>query len=285
MRRLIPFVLFAVACTATAPVPEPATSPAPVAATEGPAPQCNPGHSILNATLYVQSSAEYRAAARQTFAAARRALDEALADPTRVGALEDANEDPSQPPAVIVDVDETVLDNTPFEARVIRAGMTYDTAMWKAWTAEGAAPAIPGALDFLNYAKSKGVAVFYITNRDEDERPGTRSNLQRLGFPLEERRETLLLRTSTSDKAPRRREVGKVFRILLLVGDDLNDFAPMREASWADRNALIEKQADWWGTRWFMIPNPMYGSWERAAIGQGGTPCEQLGRKIDALQP
>jgi 5'-nucleotidase (lipoprotein e(P4) family) len=285
MHRVMPLLLlFFIACTATTTTPTPAAAPtpAPVAAA---APQCNPGHSILNATLYVQSSAEFRAAARQTFAAARRALDEALADPTRVGATEDANEDPSQPPAVIVDVDETVLDNTAFEARVIRAGMTYDAEMWKAWTAEGAATAIPGALEFLTYAKSKGVAVFYVTNRDEDERTGTRSNLQRLGFPLEERRETLLLRTTTSDKAPRRREVGKVFRILLLVGDDLNDFAPMREASWADRNALIEKMSDWWGTRWFMIPNPMYGSWERAAIGQGGTPCEQLERKIKALQP
>ena len=286
MRRIIPLLLLFVACTATytgTPAAETPT-PAPVAAA-APPPQCNPGHTLLNATLYVQSSAEFRAAARQTYAAARRALDEALTDPARVGATEDTNDDPSQPPAVIVDVDETVLDNTAFEARVIRAGMTYDTAMWKAWTAEGAATAIPGALEFLTYAKSKGVSVFYVTNRDEDERPGTRSNLQRLGFPLEESRETLLLRTSTSDKAPRRREVGKVFRILLLVGDDLNDFAPMREASWADRNALIEKMSDWWGTRWFMIPNPMYGSWERAAIGQGGTPCEQLERKIQALHP
>jgi acid phosphatase len=99
MSRFAPLLLLFAACASTTTTSTP----------------CNPGHTILNATLWVQSSAEYRAAATQTFAAARRALDEALADPARVGALEEMNEDPSQPPAVIVDVDETVLDNTPFE--------------------------------------------------------------------------------------------------------------------------------------------------------------------------
>ena len=282
--RMIPLLLCFVACTATTTTPAPTTTTP--AATTAAAQPCNPGHSILNATLYVQSAAEFRANALQTYAAARRALDEALADRTRVGATEDTNDDPSQPPAVVVDVDETVLDNTAFEARVIRAGQTYDPQLWKAWTAEGVATAIPGALEFLTYAKSKGVAVFYVTNRDEDERTGTRANLQRLGFPLEEQRETLLLRTDNSDKGPRRREVGKVFRILLLVGDDLNDFASgTREGTWADRNAVVERHADWWGTRWFVVPNPMYGSFERAAIGAGGTPCEQVQRKVQALRP
>ncbi|MGZ5432217.1 MAG: 5'-nucleotidase, lipoprotein e(P4) family, partial [Thermoanaerobaculia bacterium] len=91
MRRLAPVFLLLAACASTTPTPTPAASAA--------AP-CNPGHSILNATLYVQSSAEYRAAAMQTFAAARKALDEALADPTRVGATEETNDDPSQPPAI-----------------------------------------------------------------------------------------------------------------------------------------------------------------------------------------
>lgn len=277
MRRLAPVFLLLAACASTTPTPNPAASAA--------AP-CNPGHSILNATLYVQSSAEYRAAAIQTFAAARRALDEALADPARVGATEETNDDPSQPPAIIVDADETVLDNTAFEARVIQKGITYDEALWKRWTSEGAATAIPGAAELLAYAKSRGVTVFYVTNRDEDERAGTMANLRRLGYPIDDAGANLLLRQNKiSDKSPRRKQVADRYRVLLMAGDDLNDFANVRRAPWQEREDLITKTKDWWGTRWFMLPNPMYGSWEHAAIGSGGTPCEQLERKIRALKP
>lgn len=281
MRRLAPLLfLLLAACTATTPAPSPIATPATAM------PAVNPGHSILNATLYVQSSAEYRAAAIGTFAAATRALDEALADRSRVGASEDTNDDPSQPPAVIVDVDETVLDNTAFEARVIRAGKTYDPVIWKAWTAEGIATAIPGAAEFLAHAKSRGVTVFYVTNRDEDERAGTLRNLQNLGFPFESGVETLLLRANgVSDKSGRRKQVADRYRVLLVAGDDLNDFANARSASWQQRDEIIQTMRSWWGTRWFMIPNPMYGSWENAAIGSGGTPEERVERKIRALRP
>ena len=274
MRRLTPLLLLALAACAS------------TTTTTTTAPACTPGHSIVNATLYVQSSAEYRASAIQTYAAARRALDEALADPSRVGATEETNADPSQPPAVIVDADETVLDNTAFEARVIQKGMTYDEKMWKEWTAEGAATAIPGAAEFLAYAKSRGVTVFYVTNRDEDERAGTLANIRRLGFPIDDAGANLLLRENKeSNKSPRRQRVADRYRLLMLVGDDLNDFANVRRAPWQERDELIDRTKDWWGTRWFMLPNPMYGSWEHAAIGAGGTPCEQLERKVKALRP
>jgi len=280
MRRIIPLLLVFAACAS---VPSPRGGEGQG---EGQQTTCNPGHTILNATLWVQSSAEFRAASTQTFAAARRALDEALADRTRTGAIEETNADPDQPPAIVTDVDETVLDNTPFEARVIQAGKTYDSATWKVWTAEGAAPAMPGALEFLQYARSRGVTVFYVTNRDEDERPGTQANLQRLGFPLDAKGENLLLRTDpkVSDKSPRRKQVADRYRLLLLLGDDFNDFANVREASWEQRDALVREKESWWGSRWFMLPNPMYGSWERAAIGSGGTPCEQAERKVRALK-
>lgn len=287
MRRLapLPFLLL-VACAASTSTPPwaPANTPAPAPAPAAASTSVNPGHSILNATLYVQSSAEFRAAAIGTFAAATRALDEALQDRSRFGATEETNADPSQPPAVIVDVDETVLDNTGFEARVIQAGMTYDATMWKAWTTEGVATAIPGAAEFLTHAKNRGVTVFYITNRDEDERPGTLRNLQNLGFPVTTG--TLLLRSNgVSDKSPRRKQVADRYRVLLVAGDDLNDFANARSASWQQRADIIENNRSWWGTRWFMIPNPMYGSWENAAIGAGGTPEERVERKIRTLKP
>ncbi|MDP9194383.1 MAG: hypothetical protein M3P06_22015 [Acidobacteriota bacterium] len=289
-RALLLFFTFAsFACaTATTPAATPVPAPmTPTVAEVAPAP-CDPGHSLLNATLWVQTSAEYRAAALQTFAAAHGGLDVALANPFAKGALEETSNDPTQPPAVILDLDETVLDNTAFEARAIRAHKTYDSKLWKSWTAEGAALAIPGAADFLAYAKSKGVTPFYITNRDLDEEPGTRRNLERLGFPFDPNVKTLLMKGmngwTTSDKSPRRAHVAASYRILLLIGDDLNDFVTAHDKTVAERTALVDSVRAWWGQTWFIVPNPMYGSWERSAVSSGGSPCEQMQKKVDALR-
>ena len=279
MKRILVAILILTGC-ATAP-----TAPAPQAVQSQP--PCNPGHALVNATLWVQSGAEYDANALQTYAAARRQLDAALADPSWSGAEEEKNEDPGQPPAVILDLDETTLDNAAYEARAIRAGTTYDKDMWRKWVAESAAIAVPGAAEFLAYAKSRGVTPFYITNRDFDpEHPGTRRNLELLGFPLTA--DNLLMRGMReewkSDKSGRRAFVASTHRVLLLVGDDLNDFVNARDKSHADREAIMARTASWLGTRWFMLPNPMYGSWDSAAVPAGGTPCEQLQRKIDSLR-
>ncbi len=285
---VVSLVLFACATQSASvtPTPTPVTPPAPQSTQT--APPCNPGHSLVNAVLWVSRSAEYRAAALSTYSAARRSLDAALADPTWIGAPEDSASDPVQPPAVILDLDETSFDNVEYESRAIRAGTTYDKTLWRAWVDEGGAKAVPGAAEFLAYAKSRGVTPFYITNRDwPQEEAGTRANVERLGFPLDPNVDTLLLRGEGafkgSDKGPRRAHVAKSYRVLLVVGDDLNDFADAREKSAAERAALVTTMQDWWGVRWFMVPNPMYGSWERAAIGSGGSPCDLVQRKIDAL--
>lgn len=283
------FTLVLVACTTqsgTIP-PPPAPVPAPPAAAAAP-PPCNPGHALVNAVLWVDTSAEYRAAALATYAAARRSLDAALADPNWIGAPEDSPTDPPQPPAVILDLDETSIDNAEFETRAIRAGTTYDTDLWNQWVSEGAAKSVPGAAEFLAYAKSRGVTPFYITNRDwPDEEEGTMKNLVRLGYPLDPGVDTLLMRGEgafkSSDKGPRRAHVAQSYRVLLVAGDDLNDFADARDKALAERDAIVDARRDWWGVRWFLLPNPMYGSFERAAIGTDGTPCERLQRKIDAL--
>lgn len=277
-------LLFVACASTTVPYPEPA-APEPVVTMEAP---CNPGHSILASTLWVQSSAEYDALTLGTYAAAQRALDRALADPTWIAAIEETSNDSSQPPAVILDADETVVDNSKFQARVIRAGQTFDEARWTAWVNEAAATAIPGALEFVNYARSRGVTPFFITNRDHPhESEGTLRNLERLGFLKAGEADQLMLRGERaewkSDKSTRRAAVAANYRVVLLFGDDLNDFANTREATHAQREGVVEERADWWGSRWFMLPNPMYGSWERAAIGSGGESCAQLERKVDAL--
>lgn len=274
---MLVLTLFAFACATTAP------APAPAAATP---PPCNPGLPLLNATVWMQSSAEYRANAMQTYVAARRMLDAALADPT--WNVEEETSDPSQPPAIILDADETAVDNAAFEARMIRQGKTYDAESWKQWVNESAAQAVPGAAEFLAYAKSRGVTPFFITNRDKEEEPGTRRNLEKLGYPLDPNLDTVLLRGEKeewkSDKGSRRAHVAASYRVLLLFGDDLNDFANARDKSVAERDAIIDANAALWGTRWFMLANPVYGSWDRAITGGTGTPCEQVQKKIDALQ-
>lgn len=275
---MLALTLFAFACATTAPAPPPAAAATP--------PPCNPGMALLNATVWVQSGAEYRANAIQTYATARRMLDAALADPA--WHTEDGTSDPSQPPAVILDADETVIDNTAYEARVIKLGKTFDDDTWKQWGEEAAAEAVPGAAEFLAYAKSRGVTPFFITNRDFDEEPGTRRNLEKLGYPVSTDPDNILTRGEKpewkSDKTSRRAHVAASYRVLLLFGDDLNDFANARDKSAAERDAIIDRTLALWGTRWFMLANPIYGSWERSITGGTGTPCEQLQKKIDALQ-
>lgn len=291
MKRLLAAALLftVVSCrTATAPAPAPVT-PAPAATPSAATGPCNPGHSLVNAVAWVTTSAEYQANSLQTFAAARRMLDAALADPTWIGATEETANAPAQPPAIILDLDETAIDNGRFEARAIGAGKTYDETMWNDWVAEANADAVPGAAAFLAYARSRGVTPFYITNRDHDpEEPGTLRNLQKLGFPLDPAIDTLLTRGEGewkgSDKSPRRAHVAANYRVLMLLGDDLNDFTSARDKGREERDAIIRDTADWWGTRWFMIANPMYGSWERPLTGGKGTPCELVQKKIEALE-
>jgi acid phosphatase len=219
---------------------------------------CNPGLPLLNATLYMQSAAEYRASALQTYAAARVALDAALArNPAR--------------PAIILDLDETVLDNSRFAARMIARGAPFSFgSAWSAWVSESASGAIPGARELLDYAQSRGVTPVYISNRTTDMDGATRANLQKLGFPLAA--DTLLLRAAggTTDKSARRSEVAARYDVLLLFGDDINDFTP---------RATLADDAPW-GTRWFILPNAIYGSWQP----RGDSPCEQVRNELDALR-
>jgi len=285
MRKFVPLMLVAfIACTTTT---QPVVQSQPQSTIPQP-PPCNPALALVNATVWVQQGAEFRAAALETFASATRALDAALADPT--WSAEEGTSDPSQPPAIVVDSDDTVLDNTRFETRVLQLGKTYDDKTWADWVAEASTDAVPGAAAFLAHAKSRGVTVFYVTNREAKEEAGTRQRIANLGFPLDANVDTVLTRGEreewkVADKSSRRAHVAASYRLLMLVGDDLNDFANARDKSVADRYQIVEDKQSWWGTKWFLIPNPMYGSWERALTGGTGTPCEQLQKKVDALKP
>lgn len=225
-------------------------------------------HENLNAVLWMQTAAEYQASARQAYRAAEVNLQRALQDPTWTAALEqsrDTTEDYTKmQPAVILDLDETVLDNSALQAQLATGRRAYNDAEWQKWVATKRAGLVPGAREFLAFAHARGVALFYVTNRvcsaDKDDDP-TVVLLRSHGLPFSPNR--LLCKTESSDKSPRRKQVAHQYRILMLIGDDLNDFATL-PFDVAARAAFVADMARYWGERWFMIPNPTYGSWERS---------------------
>ncbi len=244
-------------------------------------------HEQLHATLYAQSAAEYRALCYAVYASARLQLDAALADKAWTACLEQQGDYSGKPPAVILDADETVLDNSAYQARLIRHGGEYDLKTWLPWCREKKALAVPGAVEFCRYAADKGCTVFYVTNRDSEVRDATRDNLRALGFPLRDEPQTVLTRDDTSDKSPRRRKVCEGYRVLLQVGDQLTDFAgDFNKQPREKRAALVEKHRDWFGTRWHVLPNVMYGDWEASLFGYEFrlSPAQKLARKLAALE-
>jgi acid phosphatase len=231
-----------------------------------------PSYESLRALLWFQTAEECRWIQRSTFAAARRALDAALAD-AHWSALAQGAEASALPPAVIADIDETLLDNSAFEGGLLRTGGEFTADAWRAWVEAERATALPGALEFVRYAAQRGVTVFYISNRDAPFEAATRANLAREGFPLREDVDTVLLRGERSewktDKETRRREVAASHRVLLQLGDDLNDFVGGVDATpVSTRRAIADAHGDRFGASWFVLPNPLYGSWEKA-LGAG----------------
>lgn len=247
-------------------------------------------HEKLVPTLWVQVSVEWRALAVQAYRNARMSLDAALKDRKWTAALEQSGSYRKLPPAIILDIDETVLDNSAAQARQVlaRSGFTVDG--WNEWVREAAAAEIPGAADFCRYAAAKKVTVFYLSNREAGSEADTRRNLQRLGFPLAGGSDTVLLKGEQpdwqSEKSTRRKAVADRYRVLLLVGDDFGDFAAGVRSTVEKRRELSNANGERWGRQWIMMPNPGYGSWEAALLEpeRPATPLEQLWKKESWLR-
>ena len=219
--------------------------------------------SILS-VLYVQTSTEFAANNIQTFTNATKALEMALQDSSWTAALEQKDNFKDKPPAIIIDVDETVLDNSPFQSRTILTGLSYPNG-WSNWVNESNADAVEGVYDFLNFAEDNGVEIFYLTNRLESYRDATKKNLINLGLPFKNDDMLLMRKEENSrDKTERRKLIADKNRIILIIGDQLTDFISTKEAYvfHTDRKKLAAKYSDMWGTKWFMITNPTYGRWE-----------------------
>lgn len=226
-------------------------------------------NATTQAILWGQNSAEFKAIALQTYETARRMLPLPLQDSYWTASLtQNQNAMSSLPPAIILDVDETVLDNSPFQARLILSGGTFSDSLWNEWCREAAADAIPGAVAFTNYAAEHGVTVFYLTNREHVVEEETRQNLLALGFPVPDSVDVILTKGEranwTSSKVERRNFIEQNYRVIMLFGDDLNDFLPAKDITLQERDELVAQYAHYFSRRWFILPNPVYGSWEQA---------------------
>ena len=219
--------------------------------------------SILS-VLYVQTSTEFAANNLQTYLNATEALERALEDSSWSAALEQKENFRDKPPAIIIDIDETVLDNSPFQSRTILSGLSYPNG-WSEWVNESKANAVEGVYDFLHYANDKEVEIYYLTNRLESFRDPTIKNLINLWLPFKNENMLLMRKEQNSrDKTERRKLVADKNRIVLIIGDQLTDFISTKEAYvfHTDRKKLAKKYSDMWGSKWFMITNPTYGRWE-----------------------
>ena len=210
---------------------------------------------MLYATLFHQQAAENIALSYQAFNIAKLMLNNSLRNAALTKKL-----------AVVVDVDETVLDNSPYEARCIIENVNYPM-YWKEWCEQASATPIAGSVDLLKYAESVGVEVFYITNRKEKYRAVTISNLNKYNFPFVDN-DHLMMRTSESNKEPRRELVEKDHHIVLLIGDNLGDMLYGFDVSNnKSRIEMVDSLKSEFGSRFIMLPNAMYGLWANNLVG------------------
>ena len=267
-----------------------ATGDTPVAATAVPA------DDNLNAVLWMQRAAEYRATCETVYHAAADRLDAALKDPDwdALVPAERANAVKGLPPAVVLDVDETVLDNSPYQARLVRSGGEYDEVSWDGWVREEKAQPVPGVLDFAKAAAARGITLIYISNRAEHLGPATLSNLRKAGLPVKDDSVFLGLGTFVegceqegSEKLCRRQLAGRKYRVLMQFGDQLGDFAQVVANTPDARDALEAQYRGWFGQRWWALPNPSYGSWEPALFNHAWPDPRETRRasKREALNP
>jgi acid phosphatase len=247
---LAPALAAAASCRSTgaiAPVPAPA-SPAAVAA-----PQPPPSFRAPEAVRWARDSAEHRALFLQVYGAAAARVEQEVAG-RAPGSW-----------AVVLDADETVLDNSPYQLERARAGRPFDAESWRAWCARREAVPLPGAPAFLSRVRALGGRIAIVTNRTTTECPDTEAVFRAHGLAYD----LMLCRPDggPSDKGPRFEAVARgttpaglpPLQVIAFVGDNIRDFPGQGQAIRDEGDEAFAL----FGTRFFLLPNPMYGSWER----------------------
>jgi len=300
MMKFVPAALAAVLALAGCAHAPQAVAPVPATTAVAPADAPVPGPSAddnLNAVAWSQNASEHDFIYLQTFRDAREKLLKAKNDPNW-DALpkDDRAAHPSlkgRKPAVVLDIDETVLDNSPYQARLIRSGGEFNEAEWAAWCNEAIARPLPGALEFTKFAADHGIAVIYISNRAKDLDDATLANLRSAGFPVASKQSFLGLGTFVegceqvgSEKGCRRQLVARDYRVLMQFGDQIGDFANVPGNTADGRAKAMAPYTAWIGERWFVLPNPTYGAWESALFDNDyGLPRnERRQKKMDSLR-
>lgn len=262
-----------------------------------------PADDNLNSVLWMQRSAEYAALTTGIYRAAAARLDQALAQADWDALAADERQADADyptasarrqlPPAVILDIDETVLDNSPYQARMVLDGSEYADRSWDQWVAEKKAKALPGMRKFAAAAEARGVTLLYISNRAMHLQQATLANLRAEGLPVKDDSVFLGMgmqvegchQERASDKHCRRAWAGRHYRVLMQFGDQLGDFVRIAPNTGEARAATLQRHRDWFGERWWMLPNPTYGSWEPALFDNDWTRPrdERRRRKRQAL--
>ena len=179
----------------------------------------------------------------------------------------------SKPLAIVTDLDETILSDTMYLADAVQRPESWDNGPFDKYYYAGlssvACKAIPGAVDFFNYASSKGIEIFYITNRDPDKGELTVKQLQYLGFPNADKDHIQVkLQDGSSNKTQRRNNVLKDHDVIMYLGDNIGDFTgdfktdlgPVKRTELA----LQAPYTDFWGDKWIVFPNATYGNYVSA---------------------
>ena len=210
----------------------------------------------MMATNWYQTSGEARALYLQGYNVATQRLKEYLKTPH------------TKPYSIVLDLDETVLDNSPYQAENIILGRGYDSKSWDEWVNMKKAKAVPGAKEFLQFADKNGVKIYYISDRAESQLEATIENLRAEGIPVQANDSVLLKnKDDKSGKVNRREYVKNHTQLIMLFGDNLSDFDLFSSKSIDERNAKVEELSKEFGDRFIIFPNPLYGAFETAIYG------------------
>jgi 5'-nucleotidase (lipoprotein e(P4) family) len=220
-------------------------------------------NSIVRALLWMRTSGEYEALCRQTFNVALERVRNEMQTRKEGRAA-----------AVIMDLDETVLDNSGYSFFLLRNGLRHHETHWNSWNRQniGQVGLVPGAKQFIKAVENEGVRIVFVSNRSSTLRDTTQKILLKLDVATEAELADpnavkLLLRQNTSSKQSRRDTVMSKYDVIALLGDNLNDFSSAFRSpavnSIDERRAAVQRHTDQWGIRWFVLPNPIYGYWTR----------------------
>ena len=207
-------------------------------------------------TLWYQNAAEVDALYQQGYNVATNKLKELLKQPT------------NKPYSIVLDIDETVLSNIPFQVKMIKDGTAFNPKLWDEWVQKAEATPVAGAKEFLQFADKNKVKIYYISDRTDAQVDATIKNLEAQGLPVQGRDHLMFKKEGDKSKEGRRQEVLKHTNLVMLFGDNLVDFAEFSTKSEADRDKMFEQLKAEFGDKFIIFPNPMYGSWE-SAVYQG----------------